>query len=357
MTHKKTFYILTLLFILSACQTGRRAQHDSSFVPDVPTKHNVATTPTLPQTTTLTPSARTNINKVEKAWPGSWQGQLQGALDSLANIELFETTQLGMCIFDLTDDKMLYAINANQRLRPASNQKLLTAITALDGLGADYRFIPTVLKPGWGWCWDDSETGMTEFQANGKRRNADTLYCEKREWTLQEVLLPMMKKSDNLLAESVFWQLGGKADLSTASRKECVERIKEVIDKTPHTATDYVIADGSGLSLYDYVSPHLLTMMLRYAYQTPSIFSTLYPSLPIAGVDGTLEKRMKGTRAEANVHAKTGTVTGVSSLAGYCTHPSGHVLAFCIINQGVSKSSIGRNYQDEICKKLCGEIK
>ena len=62
---------------------------------------------------------------------------------------------------------------------------------------------------------------------------------------------------------------------------------------------------------------------------------------------------MKGTAAEGNVRAKTGTVSGISSLAGFLTTASGHILAFAIINQGVSSSAMGRAFQDKVCQELC----
>jgi D-alanyl-D-alanine carboxypeptidase/D-alanyl-D-alanine-endopeptidase (penicillin-binding protein 4) len=62
---------------------------------------------------------------------------------------------------------------------------------------------------------------------------------------------------------------------------------------------------------------------------------------------------MKGTFAEENVKAKTGTVTGVSALAGYCTAANGNQLCFSIINQGIMKSDPGRNFQDKVCNALC----
>lgn len=80
---------------------------------------------------------------------------------------------------------------------------------------------------------------------------------------------------------------------------------------------NYKIADGSGVSVYNYISPRLLLEYLKYAYYHREIFLPFYESLPIAGVDGTLQNRMKQTKARGNVHAKTGSVTGVSSLAGY----------------------------------------
>ena len=57
--------------------------------------------------------------------------------------------------------------------------------------------------------------------------------------------------------------------------------------------------------------------------------------------------------AYENVHAKTGTVSGVSSLAGYCRSANRHLLAFCIINQGVMKNADGRNFQDKVCEAMC----
>ena len=115
----------------------------------------------------------------------------------------------------------------------------------------------------------------------------------------------------------------------------------------------YQIADGSGLSLYNYTTPELLIRLLNYAFSKPEIFNHLYPALPIAGVDGTISKRMLDTPAYDNVHAKTGTLNNISSLAGYLTARNGHVLSFCIINQGISPARLGRDFQDEVCEALC----
>jgi D-alanyl-D-alanine carboxypeptidase/D-alanyl-D-alanine-endopeptidase (penicillin-binding protein 4) len=75
----------------------------------------------------------------------------------------------------------------------------------------------------------------------------------------------------------------------------------------------------------------------------------------MAGNDGTLEKRMRKTVAAGNVRAKTGTLTGIISLAGYCTAANGHPLAFAIINQGVLKGKDARDFQDKVCEVLCKE--
>ena len=263
----------------------------------------------------------------------------RSALNKMCRSSVTETSQLGICVYDLTADKMLYTHNPGQLMRPASCMKLLTTITALDLLGSSYTFTPHVDKAGQGWCWDDSETRTVPYR--------DT--CQ---WTLSDILKPVLKNSDNLKAESIFRQLDRDGD-TAFSQKEAAESIRRMIKKCGFDPNKYRIADGSGLSLYNYVSPELIVGALYYAWHTPAIKKELLESLPIAGVDGTLAKRMKGTKAQGNVHAKTGTVTGITSLSGYCTAHNGHHLAFSIINQGILQSSKGRTFQDTFCERLC----
>ena len=129
--------------------------------------------------------------------------------------------------------------------------------------------------------------------------------------------------------------------------------VNRLIDKLGLRSVDYRIADGSGLSLYNYVSAELEIQMLRYAYRNANIYLHLYPSLPVAGVDGTLKSRMKNVFTLGNVRAKTGTLAGIISLAGYCTASNGHRLCFAIINQGIMRGRNARNFQDKVCTILC----
>ena len=98
--------------------------------------------------------------------------------------------------------------------------------------------------------------------------------------------------------------------------------------------------------------PDLMMEYLKYAYAHPEIFHTFYEALPVAGVDGTLHYRMKQGKAYRNVRAKTGTVTGISSLAGYVKAGNGDMLAFVIINQNVLRGKEARAFQDKICEIL-----
>ena len=233
---------------------------------------------------------------------------------------------------------------------------------------------------GEGWCWDDDNPQLTPLLISGKDefaglfkdelmkcdvfvdapvstgrlpKDKDVLLVCSRSHALREVLEPMMKESDNLYAESMFYQIATSTGKRPAEAAHARQLIKQLLTRAGVSGVQYRIADGSGLSLYNYVTPELMIRLLRYAYLKRDVMAALYPALPVAGVDGTLKKRMTKGFAFENVHAKTGTVSGVSSLAGYCRSANNHLLAFCIINQGVMKNADGRNFQDKVCEAMC----
>ena len=365
------------------------------------------------------------------------QDSLRGRLDSLLCDPMFETSQVGLMVYDLTADSALFTYNHRQLMRPASCMKLVTAITALDQLGANYDyqtriymtgnvnystlegniycvggFDPTLtiddvavlancvsrlgidsihglivadrtmkeaLDYGEGWCWDD-ENPMLNALSIGRKYNFIETFAEEVaraginlervqltegrvpqnaqliatfRHNISQILDRMMKKSDNFYAESMFYQTAASARKGLARARDARDITKRLIARLGLGDNPYKIADGSGLSLYNYVSTELLCTLLRHAWRSPSIQDALLPSLPIAGVDGTLKDRMKKTSAQGNVRAKTGTVTGISSLAGYCTAANGHQLCFAIINQGIMRAAAGKAFQDRVCKVLC----
>ena len=364
-----------------------------------------------------------------------WPQNVQARLDAILLSRQFQTTQIGLQVYDLTADSVIYQYNERQQMRPASTMKMINAVTTLDKLGGNYQFrtrlyytgkvdscvlrgnlyckggmdpafniddlnafvesvkrlgVDTIrgnicadlsMKDGdrWGegWCWDDDNPSLSPLLVGKKDRfmsrflqelrNArivfigDTLRSTTptgareictRAHTIDQILDRMMKNSDNLYAESMFYQLaasaGGKATAKTGRAM-----VNRLIQKMGMNPGNYYIADGSGLSLYNYVSAELEVAFLRYAYRNTNIYNHLLPSMPIAGVDGTLDNRMRTGFAHGNVKAKTGTVTGVSALAGYLTAANGHRLCFSIINQGQRKAKTIRPYQDRICEALC----
>jgi len=98
---------------------------------------------------------------------------------------------------------------------------------------------------------------------------------------------------------------------------------------------DVIQSDASGLSRRDLVTPRAIVTLLIFA-QKQSWFATYYASLPVAGVDGTLEDRMKNTPAAGRIHAKTGSVEHVRTLSGFAETASGRRVIFSFLsnNQG-----------------------
>ena len=231
---------------------------------------------------------------------------------------------------------------------------------------------------GEGWCWDDDNpvlsplvfqrkdifmdkfleaihrAGITVLgNVSEKRKPHDANCIVSRFHTIDQILMRMLKQSDNLYAESMYYQIAASTGNRPATAKDAKDIERQLITRLGLNASRYRLADGSGLSLYNYVSPELEVQLLRYAFENQNIYNHLLPALPIAGVDGTLKKRMRSQFTRGNVHAKTGTLEGIVSLCGYCTAANGHRLCFSIINQGVMHGSNGRAFQDKVCYILC----
>lgn len=364
-----------------------------------------------------------------------WPQNIQARINKLLESPIFETSTVGMIVYDLTADSVIFRHNEKQLMRPASTLKMMVAVAAIDRLGSNHRYRTTmettaeqdsnVLRGdlyfrggfdpmidngdldvfvdslralgvdtlrgniysdltmkdddrlGEGWCWDDDNPVLSPLLANrkdefaerflyrmmkagivfeGRLRQAKTPQQTRTlcviERPLADIMRRMLKESDNLYSEAVFYHLAAEAG-GTATARKGRAQMNRLIQKLGFKPNKYYIADGSGLSLYNYVSPELELAFLRYAYKNDSIYSMLLSLLPVAGEDGTLSKRMRHSAAHGNVQAKTGTVQGVSSLAGYCTAANGHLLCFSIINMGIRHSSSGRNFQDRVCNALC----
>ncbi|MFQ3581757.1 D-alanyl-D-alanine carboxypeptidase/D-alanyl-D-alanine-endopeptidase [Chloracidobacterium validum] len=139
------------------------------------------------------------------------------------------------------------------------------------------------------------------------------------------------KISSNLFAEMLLRHLGkarGASDKDTDAAG--CEVVAEFLSRAGAPVAELKVRDGSGLSRLDNVTPAALTALLRYMRKHPA-WEVFYDSLPIAGQDGTLRHRMKGTRAAENLRAKTGTLDDVSALAGYVTAANGRVLVFSFV--------------------------
>jgi len=145
---------------------------------------------------------------------------------------------------------------------------------------------------------------------------------------LSEMLKLVNKPSQNLYTEMLLRQLGARSK-GEGSLEAGREALGEFL-KRFGVGGQGLVQDGSGLSRTDMVAPHDLVSLL-VAMDKHRHAATFRDSLPIAGVDGTLETRMRGTAAERRVLAKTGTLRQANALAGYLTTKSGSRLAFSIV--------------------------
>ena len=203
---------------------------------------------------------------------------------------------------------------------------------------------------------DSSRAGIEAAYCFGDLpRTAACTKLATHETPLQAVLDEMLKESDNLNAEAMLCRAGVLASggKKRVSAKDGLDAMRALIRRVGLNPKHYSLSDGCGLSHYDYLSPELLVVMLRYAYSRSDIFSPLYKALPVSGVDGTLKYRMGyGTPAFRQVHAKTGSYTGINALAGYLKTTEGHWVAFAIMTQNVLSGRQARAFQDAVCLEV-----
>ena len=441
---------------------------------------------------------------------------LTESIDQIIYDKLPDGTDIAIMVYDLTNDTTLYAYREKVMCRPASVQKVITTVTALSSLGADYKFETTLRTSGsisdstlngnlylvggldpalnehelrsmvsdlkkagvrringtlyadvsimdsiyWGsgWCWDDAPSSFQPYisplmvhqgyvgvevrptskgqkpqvniypsneyinvvnravtqdnslgpltitrdwihgdntvivEGNCKRRQSTDLsvvgsadftfalfrqYLDeagikygKYEWgecpsvarnisvvshKLPDIIKEALKESNNLFAEAMFLQTGRIQQPKGVTFKSAAKYVQNFVGRKFGIFTSaYNIVDGCGLSMYDYSSPQFLVDMLTLIYKDKDLFPIIYKSLPISGVDGTLKTRLSDKATLNKVHAKTGSVTGSCTLAGYIRTADGRDLAFCIMNEGAIKMAPSRKVQDEICTVLCG---
>ncbi|MBW4665775.1 MAG: D-alanyl-D-alanine carboxypeptidase/D-alanyl-D-alanine-endopeptidase [Chroococcus sp. CMT-3BRIN-NPC107] len=165
---------------------------------------------------------------------------------------------------------------------------------------------------------------------------------------LSQLLLETNLNSNNLYAEAMLRSLGVKVNLSQSSATKGLEVVKETLTQLGVDPKGYVLADGSGLSRHNLVSPDAISQTLRA--MASSQYAAIYrASLPVAGVSGTLSNRLKNTPAQGVVSAKTGTISGAIALSGYINAPNYEPLVFSIIvNQSDQSAATIRQAVDEI---------
>jgi len=152
--------------------------------------------------------------------------------------------------------------------------------------------------------------------------------------TIGELINETNQRSNNVYAEVLLRSIGRTHPEHYTNSKDTIvlgiAAVKKSLTEMGIDPQAYSLYDGSGLSRHNLVTPTTFVSVLSAMILTPA--GQLYrDSLPIAGVSGSLRNRMKGTLAQGIVRAKTGSMSGIVSLAGYINPPQSSPLVFSII--------------------------
>ena len=259
-----------------------------------------------------------------------------------------------------TRDDWIENENANVKLPPISALVLdRNQTTTRRKVRRWYRYVTETIKDPPLFIANILKEKIVSFGItfNGKSKKGATpdntkLILEKS-IPLNELIAHINKHSDNFLAECLFKTLGAEASGLQGNSFYSQLAILKFLKENNIYSTGTEIVDGSGISRFDQVTPAAITGVLEKMYFDLIHFEDFYNSLSIAGVDGTLSRRMVGTSAENRFRGKTGTLNGVSGIAGYLEGANGEELVITILIEFKKGSwRYFRNVQDQIITLL-----
>lgn len=192
---------------------------------------------------------------------------------------------------------------------------------------------------------------IDDYDRKIKIEDLDLLFTSYSE-PLKEILKVINKGSQNFFAEQLLKTIALEK-LGFGSAENGITVLKELFGDIGLNPENIFMVDGSGLSPQNMVTPRQVIDLLKYMYSNKKVFIDYLNSLPIAGVDGTLGKRMKNTSAEEKVRAKTGFISHVRSLSGYALTGDNEPIAFTMIaNNFTVPVKLAENLQDLVCLRL-----
>ena len=170
---------------------------------------------------------------------------------------------------------------------------------------------------------------LSESQQDSATNELNPLLTNQSE-PLSTIAVDMMKRSQNLFAESIYRRLG----FSFGDSSSVI--VTQLLADWGIQRNRAIVVDGSGLSRYNYLTASALTDVLVRLYRNESNQTFFLATLPIANEDGTLRNRFRGTASAGNARAKTGSMSHVRALAGYVKTADGEQLAFTILANNFS---------------------
>lgn len=169
---------------------------------------------------------------------------------------------------------------------------------------------------------------------------------------LAAVVADMSKWSNNYVAEMLVKNLAAESGLVPATMEAGLEKVRAYFESLGFAKDTYEYINAAGFTRDNRITPKQIGTFLESARQDFTMFPEFLASLPIGGVDGTLRSRMKGSKAENWVRAKTGLLNGVVGLAGYAGRANGTVLTFAFIYNGAGREDRARAFFDALASRL-----
>jgi D-alanyl-D-alanine carboxypeptidase/D-alanyl-D-alanine-endopeptidase (penicillin-binding protein 4) len=217
-----------------------------------------------------------------------------------------------------TDTRSVAVVNPTLFFAEALKSELSSRGIAVNGPAVDFDDVAAEFL---------SPNGTTN---HGESAPTSTLIAKTESPPLHEIATVLMKISQNLYAETLLKAVGAMANgLGTTEGGRIAAR--KTLSAWGIKTDSYVIYDGSGLSRYNYITAGTVVDVLLHMYTDPRHRDRFLPALPIAGKDGTIATRMRGTRAEGNAIAKTGSISNARSLSGFVKTRDGEMIVFSIL--------------------------
>jgi D-alanyl-D-alanine carboxypeptidase/D-alanyl-D-alanine-endopeptidase (penicillin-binding protein 4) len=192
----------------------------------------------------------------------------------------------------------------------------------------------------------------------GKAPPSSLLLSTHASKPINQLMADTLKPSDNLYADSLFLHAAAKLNGSPLNWQEAEPVVKNFLQRqTGVNLQSASLKDGSGLSRQDLLTTEQTVGLLQFLHNRFPLAYEYIAALPVAGFDGTLQKRFRKPSQQGLLRAKTGTMTGILSLSGYLYTSNAHTLAFAIfINKKPgTKPSVSGNYRsliDALCDFL-----
>ncbi|MFC2074718.1 D-alanyl-D-alanine carboxypeptidase/D-alanyl-D-alanine-endopeptidase [Bdellovibrionota bacterium] len=172
--------------------------------------------------------------------------------------------------------------------------------------------------------------------------------------SLALVTKDLLNFSNNMIADQLVKSMGAFKHDAPGSMKNGLDAIKEELTSMGIPLKNFKLVDGSGFDRKNRLTAEQILKVMEQIQKDPELFPAFWFGMTVAGIEGTLEKRFLKTAAKGRLRAKTGSLTGVSSLVGFAPSADGELLAFAILmNDSKGKSRELQRFQDQIGDLLC----